>query len=151
MLDIHNSAQLSHLLNQLQPKESPVFGAFSAQGMIEHLYLSLQISNGNLPQTLHFPERKAEIIKQRLIHSPNEIPVGFKSPIVPDLPPPLIFESIEMAKTNLLTALSNFHQFFLENPDAKPMNPTMGELNKTEWETFHTKHFTHHFKQFKLI
>jgi len=36
------------------------------------------------------------------------------------------------------------------NPDALKLNPTFGELNKAEWEIFHEKHFTHHFKQFGI-
>ena len=40
--------------------------------------------------------------------------------------------------------------YFEENPDATFINLTFGELDKTEWDVFHEKHFKHHFNQFGL-
>ena len=54
-------------------------------------------------------------------------------------------ESKEFAKVN------KREQQKSGNPAAKPVNPTMGELDRHEWVKFHNKHFTHHFKQFDLI
>jgi oxepin-CoA hydrolase/3-oxo-5,6-dehydrosuberyl-CoA semialdehyde dehydrogenase len=50
----------------------------------------------------------------------------------------------------LLSELKSFDKYFVDNKDATPINPTMGELSKQEWTIFHNKHFEHHFKQFNL-
>lgn len=91
------------------------------------------------------------MIKLTLIYSDKEFPVGFESPVFGGDLLKLIFLDLPMSISKLLSELDDFDNYFIENKDIKPINPTMGELDKKEWTISHNKHFKHHFKQFNLL
>ena len=139
-------------IENLKIDDSPIFGLMGPQHMVEHLLLIVKISNGRLQSPLLLSEEKAKMYKAFLIDSDNEFPLGFKAPSLPiDSVLPLKYPDIETAKQALRDSLDAFVLHFKDNPDLKIMHPTMGILNYNEWVIFHTKHFTHHFKQFNLI
>lgn len=153
MIEIHNRELLLSSLNTLTDASVASFGKMSAQHMIEHLLLTVKISSNKLPHSCAFREEKANAFKQALIHSAAEMPQGFKSPILTEEVPSLVYNDIKSALTELNQELAYFEEFFNThpNPNIKTMNPSLGELNYDEWVIFHNKHFTHHFKQFNLI
>ena len=150
MIDINNRQEISEKLNLLRIDTLPLFGKMSAQHMVEHLTFAIMFSNGKLPQKLHYPIDKAELIKTTFIYSDKEMPIGFKAPMLSDDLLELKFPDLKTSISILLSELKSFDKYFVDNKDATPINPTMGELSKQEWTIFHNKHFEHHFKQFNL-
>lgn len=151
MIDIHNRVMLKTLLGQLPSDASPLFGQFNPQQMVEHLTMTVQISNGQLPDQLFVPENKAAAIKSLIIHSDQPMPLGVKNPLVSEASTSYSHALLSEAITALLDALNDFDLYFQASPDTTRLNPVMGALNYSEWVVFHNKHFTHHFKQFGLL
>lgn len=151
MINILNLQDIQERLKLLNPDTTPQFGQMTAQHMVEHLDLVVLISNGSKEAQLLFPVEKAEKMKQVVIYTDQPIPIGFRSPALPSVGlPDLVFSDLELAKNKLVESLDLFFDFFKQNPEAEPMNITLGKLNYKEWLIFHNKHFTHHFKQFSL-
>jgi oxepin-CoA hydrolase/3-oxo-5,6-dehydrosuberyl-CoA semialdehyde dehydrogenase len=149
-LNILDGDDIFQRLSTLRPDAAASFGRMSAQHMVEHLVFVLRISNGKLPHKLYYSDEKAAKIRAYTFQSDKEFMVGFRAPMLPDEPVQLKFQGLSEAILQLRQELSDFNQFFHENPEATPTNPTMGPLNFQEWIIFHNKHFTHHFKQFQL-
>ncbi len=150
MVNITNKAELLTILQSLKKDTCATFGKMSAQHMIEHLILVVKISSNKIPEKNYYREEKAMAIKNAIIYSSQQMPVGFKSPILTDELPDLLYNNLAEALNVLMDELSYFNSYFKNNV-GKTMCPTMGELNHEEWIIFHNKHFMHHFKQFNLI
>lgn len=152
MVDILDRTKLFDILYRLQPESKPIFGSMTPQHMVEHLAFAVCFSNGKEPQQHHYPADKEQKIKAFVLGTDKAMPIGFKSPVLPaDGLPNLKHSSLIAAIVNLKTELNDFDNYFLRYPADTPINPTMGELNYYEWVRFHNRHFTHHFKQFKLL
>ncbi len=151
ILDINNKQNIFELLEHLNVNAVPLFGKMTAQHMVEHICGGVIFSNGKLPQKLYYPADKAAIMKNILIYSDAGFPKDFKAPMLGDDLPKLVFPDLQTAIHRLSIQLDNFHLYFEQNKDIKPIHPVMGELDYQEWIIFHNKHFTHHFKQFGLI
>ncbi|MBY0424222.1 MAG: hypothetical protein K2Q22_01175 [Cytophagales bacterium] len=152
MIDILDRARLFEIINKLQADDKPEFGAMTPQHMVEHLAFVVRFSNGKEPQQRYYPTEKEEKIKAFVIGTDNDMPMGFKSPVLPTVGLPILKHSnFYTAIDNLKTELDDFDSYFISHPSNKPTNPTMGELNYQEWVRFHNRHFTHHFKQFRLL
>ena len=83
--------------------------------------------------------------------SSKPMPKGFVIPVIGPDNLPLNYSSLGEAKSKLKKEVEDYYCFFEENPDAKSVNTTFGELSKNEWDHFHKKHFTHHLEQFGLL
>ena len=136
-------------LGTLNSDQKPVWGKMTAQHMVEHLLLAVKMGNGKLKLDCINPPDKLPTLKKFLM-SDRPMPKGFVNPAIGSDNLPLNFSSLSEAISNLKSEVDDYHRFFKENPDAKTMNVTFGELNKTEWDHFHKKHFTHHLEQFGL-
>jgi len=152
MIDILNRTNLFDILSRLRSDESPVFGGMTAQHMVEHLAFAVRFSNGREPQQHYYSPEKEAKIKAFVIDTDKDFVVGFRSPVLPaDGLPTLKHTNLENAVENLKMELNHFDDYFVAYPDEKPINPSLGELNYKEWVRFHNRHFTHHFKQFRLV
>ncbi len=151
MINIQDREDIFKKLDRLGKDDIPVFGRMSAQHMVEHLSFTVMMSNGKLPHALYYSKEKADKIREYTIHTDKEIIVGFRAPMLPPDPVPLKNPSLEAAKQQLKQELTAFDKYFASDPLARPTNPTMGPLLFDEWLIFHSKHFTHHFKQFNLL
>lgn len=150
MIDILNRTALFEHINKLNEDDKPAFGAMSPQHMVEHLAFTVGFSNGNAPQQQRYPAEKEQKIKAFILD--NDMPVSFKSPVLPEEGLPTLKQpNLAAAIEQLNIELAHFDQYFALHPSAEPLNPTMGTLKYTEWLRFHNRHFTHHFKQFNLI
>lgn len=138
------------LLEQLTLEKNPEWGIMTAQHMIEHLILAVQMSNGKLILECINDKEKLPILKKYLM-SNRPLPKGFVNPYIGKRLIPLKYPSFEEAKSELEKEINDYYDFFDENPNAKLTNVTFGELEKDEWAVFHDKHFTHHLIQFGLI
>ncbi len=151
MLDFKDRADIFTKLSALKADAQPGFGKMSAQHMVEHLIFTVRISDNKDPHPLYFREEKAAVIRNYTIDTEKEIIEGFRAPMLPADPVPLKESSLEAAIETLKLEIYYFDNFFRENPEATPTNPTMGPLKYHEWIIFHSKHFNHHFKQFNLL
>lgn len=151
-VDISDKVALFEMLNTLTENHAPRFGMMTPQHMVEHLAYTMLIARGKGPQQHYYPAEKEQKIKEFLLGQNQEMPRGYKSPVLPvDELLPLKFSSLDEAKGFLKKEINGFEEFFRENPDARTINPTLGELNYDEWVRFHNLHFTHHFTQFGLL
>ena len=149
---LENKSDLKALLKKMTGNEKPEFGLMTPQHMIEHISLSIKFSNGKTPQKVVFEEEMAKKIKFHITQTKNEMKPGFKTPIIPtDNLLALDSKNIEEAIENLITEIKDFEKFKRENPNIKPINPVMGEMQWSDWGIFHNKHIRHHLRQFKLI
>ena len=151
MIRVSDRQHIFDLLSGLKPVTPPLFGKMTPQHMIEHLILSMTFCNGKAPQVLMVPERLSRTIKHHTVNTIEEMGKGFKAPMLSDDPPPLIYEDLTTAISQLKKETEDFDAFFKKAPHAKPVSPVLGELDHKEWIIFHNKHFTHHFRQFGLI
>jgi oxepin-CoA hydrolase/3-oxo-5,6-dehydrosuberyl-CoA semialdehyde dehydrogenase len=121
----------------------------TAQHMVEHLILAVQMSNGKLKLECFNPPEKLPTLKRFLLSS-RPLPKMFENPALGKGLQSLKYKSLYEAIEKLKEEVENYYSFFNRNPDAKTMNVTFGELNKYKWDVFHKKHFEHHLSQFNL-
>jgi hypothetical protein len=138
------------LLNKLDLQHKPLWGKMTPQHMVEHLILAVQMSNGKLKLECFNPPEKNPTLK-RFLMSGRPMPKLFVNPVIGEDLLPLEHSSLEEAIEKLKKEIDDYLLFFENNPSAKPVNVTFGELNNEEWDIFHKKHFTHHLSQFGLL
>lgn len=138
-------------LENLTEKTNPIWGTMTAQHMVEHVCLAVQLSNGNLViNECMTPDEKLPLLK-RILMSDRPLPKNFTNTVIGEGLKPLINKNLESAITELKNEISQINNHFESNEDVLPVNPTFGPLNKEEWIQFHKKHFLHHFTQFGLV
>ena len=139
------------LLEGLKTEKTPKWGVMTAQHMVEHLGLTVKISNGKKNVQLVTPIEQLEI-KRTFLFGKMPFPKNVKiSGVTTTELNTLKFEDLETAKKALYSEIQDFLTYFEGNDGLKPMHPVFGELTKAEWMLFHQKHFNHHFLQFGLL
>ena len=138
------------LLDGLKTEKTPKWGVMTAQHMVEHLGLTVKISNGKKNVPLITPIEQLEI-KRTFLFGKMPFPKNVKVYGITTELHTLKFENLEMAKKALYSEIQDFITYFEGNDGLKPMHPVFGELTKAEWTLFHQKHFNHHFLQFGLL
>ena len=137
-------------LNNLNVAQKPLWGKMTAQHMVEHLILALQMSNSRLNlKCISQPETLPAL--KRFLLSERALPKEYINPYIGPNLLPLKFLNLTEARSELEKEIDNYNHFFESNPDVKTVHVTFGELNKQEWDQFHSKHFTHHLEQFNLL
>lgn len=140
---------LTKILSELEPDRKPNWGKLTPQHMIEHVIGSWRISNGRAQAPLLIPE---EDIPKRMafLHGPEPFAQDVRTPVMPENPGPLRKPDLASANAQLVDDVLAFFPFFEANPDARPVHPLFGPLNREEWLRFQWKHMGHHFRQFNL-
>ncbi|MGB3619274.1 MAG: DUF1569 domain-containing protein [Catalinimonas sp.] len=125
------------------------WGRMTPQHAVEHLAGVLRISNGKAEVPLAVPP---EHLPKALVflRSDRTFRPETKAPLLPAEPLPLRFPDIAEAKRRLRREVDDFYAYHEAHPDARPMHPAFGPLDRADWERFHAKHFAHHFRQFGL-
>ncbi len=136
-------------LDKLNPSTKQLWGKMSPQHMVEHLILAVKSGNGKLKVECSSQPDKIPSLKRFLL-SPRPLPKGFINPLIGEGLLPFEYKSLDEAKSVLKKEVADYYTFFENSPDAVFVNPAFGELNKSEWDVFHQKHFTHHFQQFGI-
>lgn len=150
-IDINNNREeIFNQLSKLDSTTQPLFGKMSPQHVVEHLAVSVSISNGKGPQKQFTEPDEGNAIKEKLIYTDMELPNGVKTPILGDEPPALKCVDMNEAISQLKSELESFDSYFKENPNGKTIHPRMGPLSQQEWTILHGKHIAHHLKQFGL-
>jgi oxepin-CoA hydrolase/3-oxo-5,6-dehydrosuberyl-CoA semialdehyde dehydrogenase len=151
-IDIHNERKKAiDQLRSLNETVKPVFGIMTPQHMVEHLGETVIMSNGKVELPLMVDENRALATKEKIIDGEAPIPKGVVTPGSDRKLKDLRFKSLDEAIDKLEKGLEAFDDYFINNPNSKPMHPIMGNLNHSEWIVFHNKHFKHHFEQFELL
>jgi len=147
-VDFLETKKIKEILTNLKVDENPIFGKMNAQQMIEHLSFVIQISNGKVKANYYVSDEKAAR-RQPFLETENELQIGFRAPVLAESSLEVKFATKEASIADLLLQINDFKKHHLENKIEN--HPFFGELNSEQWKKFHVKHFTHHFKQFKLL
>ena len=144
-----NFVEIEKLLSQLTPDQKPLWGKMTSQHMVEHLYKTIQASINEIELKVYTEERKIPILK-KLFLGDRALPKEFMNPAIgPDLMS-LEFKNLSTAIKEFENILIRYEKFFENNPSAKTIHPIFGYLDKSEWDSFHLKHFKHHLSQFGI-
>ena len=146
-IDITNRQQLNESLQSLKEDTVPLWGKMKSQQMIEHLIGDVEYTNGKKIFICELPAEEADRNKQKWIYTDVEIP---KNLVLGPLPDVYRFASLEAATGQLLKELDDFDTHF-KTPGTTADQLAYGPMDDKEWQIWHGKHFTHHFKQFGLI
>ncbi|RYU90553.1 hypothetical protein EWM62_07820 [Mucilaginibacter terrigena] len=146
LVDTANRDTLHTLLLKLTADTKPLWGKMTPQQMIEHLIENVQYTNGTLiPICRRSPEEALEA-KQRGLNPDVQIP---KNLFLGDLPAEYAYLNLPASVTRLMADLELFDRYFKTN--AMAIHGGFGPMDYNEWIIWHSKHFTHHFRQFGLI
>lgn len=149
-LNFEDKADLITKLKSLKVDQQPEWGIMTPQHMVEHLIVTIKISNGGLTVPCKIPAEQIPQYKAFLLESDQEMQKGIKANGMEGLLD-LRYASLEASIEKLNEEIDKFNAYFETNPDAKLVNPVLNEIGYEDWKTFHKKHFTHHFKQFGLM
>lgn len=138
-------------IEKLKEETTPAWGIMSPQHMVEHLIQAVQLSNGKLENNECMNSSEKLPILKRFLMSTRPLPKNFTNTVVGAELKILRNSNLKEAINKLESEVKDINNYFTENPDLKPINPTFGPLNKEEWIQFHKKHFIHHFTQFGLL
>jgi hypothetical protein len=144
-----NSSVIVKSINQLKPDQKPLWGKMTPQHMVEHLYKTVQSSINEIEMKVYTEERKIPLLK-RLFFGDRDLPKEFMNPAIGPNLIDLEFENLDTAIKELENVLIRYDKFFEQNPFTKTIHPIFGLLDKSEWDSFHQKHFKHHLSQFGL-
>jgi oxepin-CoA hydrolase/3-oxo-5,6-dehydrosuberyl-CoA semialdehyde dehydrogenase len=135
-------------LNALTADKTPVWGTFTAQGVVEHLANGLSLSIGKVTLPMEISDEKALHSKPFLYTDKpfgKDIKVGFVNS-----EKPLAFEELELAVDAFIEEFIAFDEYYETHPEATHSHPHFGPLNHEEWILLHRKHISHHLEQFGL-
>jgi hydroxymethylglutaryl-CoA reductase len=141
-----NRQDILKSLAKLTTSSKPYFGIMTAQLMVEHLAINVQFSNGKNPLVGY---RDISPMKSFLL-SNQPMPVGTAFFLTGRKLAEPITENLNVAILLLTKEMDVFEIFFDKSPSRNPTHAVFGNLTKEEWALAHSKHFTHHFKQFGI-
>jgi acyl-coenzyme A thioesterase PaaI-like protein len=141
---------LKKSLGKLNETQTPVWGNFKPQEMLEHLADAVRMSY------IKPFEKGKEISEKQLqfkafFYNDQPFPQGMNNPLFKNGVPPLKNPDLEAAKVDLEAALSDFFNYFQANPEHTFFHYYAGEMTFQDLMRFHVKHFTHHLTQFELL
>lgn len=135
-------------LNQVSKDTQPLWGAMSAQRMIEHLSDAVSLSRGNHIFPLEIKEEHVPRAQGFLI-SDHPLPKNFKAAFATsDIP--TRNSTMEAAIMEFSKTWKLFIADYIANPNKKELHPNFGKLDFDLWKRMHSKHITHHLEQFGL-
>ena len=136
-------------LCKLNSNTTPVWGQMQPQRMVEHLADALYMSVGKGDFKIEVSEDRTERMQAWLeTDKPmaKDVQVSFATPETP-----LRNDELETAIDEFTDAFLTFEEWYEENEQRTAVHPFYGNLNYTQWQRLHSKHFAHHFEQFGLI
>lgn len=133
---------------RIRPETPALWGKMSAWHMLEHLVIPLRFSRGEFEVPLVTPLEKVEKLKRLMLLSDAPLRRDFAAPFLGPGLQPFVNTDFASAQRNLLAEIQLFESYWNEHQASHFVHPVFGSLNRDEWYLFHSKHFTHHFKQF---
>jgi hypothetical protein len=137
-------------LNALSEKARPLWGAFTAQQMIEHLLWTFEFSTDDINVHRDVPPLVAERMR-KFLYDDRPTPRDFMNPLLAEGVPPLRFNTFREAKAALGKSVDRFFDLYRKHPDVIHSHPLFGPLGGEEWERALFKHCYHHLMQFGII
>jgi oxepin-CoA hydrolase / 3-oxo-5,6-dehydrosuberyl-CoA semialdehyde dehydrogenase len=137
-------------LAALSAVTTPVWGAMSAQQMVEHLLWAVEMSTGTLDASCLVPEMLRQRARGFLagdMHTPHH----FGHPLLSGGLPALRFDSVALAIDALRAETDRFLALWRDTSDTAFVHPVFGTLAMDDWSRSHFKHSFHHLLQFGLI
>lgn len=150
IIDIKNKEQIIDLLKELNTTQEALWGIMTPQHMVEHLIVSMKMSNGGFIIPCRTPKEEIPKYKEIVLNPAIDMQKGIKAGGMEGLLE-LRFPTMEAAIEKLGTEIDKFHQYFNDNPGLLVVNPAVDEIGYDDWVIFHNKHFKHHLAQFDLI
>ena len=138
------------LIKKLNGDEKGKWGKMNAQQMAEHIAAFFNVSTEKIKFPLTTPAEHLPKYKE-FLWSDKEFRENTKAPVLPEEPLPLQFSNMQLAVSNLQNSVTEFSEFFKDDPTKTTLHPAFGELNYEEWIQLHHKHVVHHLKQFGLM
>ena len=135
-------------LESLKPDTAPLWGQMSAQEMVEHLAVVLDLAIGKSSFPMMVSEDKISRA-QDFISSEHPMPKNFKVNFAIKNEN-LKYQSIQGAIIGFSEAWKSFTDYYDDNPNQKNLHPNFGSLDYSQWMRLHSKHLTHHFEQFGI-
>jgi Protein of unknown function (DUF1569) len=122
------------------------WGKMNLHQMTEHVNAFFNVSSGRLQLPLVTPP-------ELLLMSNKEFRENTKAPaeIIGEEPLPVRTANMVEAISKLEKSITEFFDYFEQNPAATTSHPVFGPLNFEEWILLHYKHVLHHSKQFGLV
>lgn len=137
------------VFENLNATSKPLWGVMSAQRMVEHLTDGINMSRGIGNNQLVVSKEKADQLKQFLF-TDNQMAQNIQVPFaLPDAT--LRNGDLEDAIDEFTVTWVDYAEEQELEPEKSTVHPFYGNLTREEWLRVHSKHFTHHFKQFGLI
>jgi oxepin-CoA hydrolase/3-oxo-5,6-dehydrosuberyl-CoA semialdehyde dehydrogenase len=137
-------------LDALRPDTRALWGAMTAQQMLEHLLWTFEVSTGRVTLECPYPEDERDRLKRFLYHN-RPTPHEFMNPALRDGLPALRHPDLQSATAALMTEVDRFIEHSRTRPDSRHMHPIFGPVGVEEWSRTHFKHGCHHLLQFGLI
>ena len=135
----------------LSPNQKPEWGNMTPQHMVEHLVGTWMISNGRAEAEQVVSD---EEIDEKLAFLRSDIPfaknlksVAHKNGALLPLRKNNVTDAVEQLRKEMLV----FDAYFEEHPEARPIHPVFGPLDRIDWLRFQEKHMRHHLRQFNLM
>lgn len=135
----------------LKAEVVPAWGIMTPHHVLEHLSASFRMSNGGiaLQQIIQDDQIPARLA---FLYSDEPFPRNLRNIASPNGElRPLKTATMADAHGLLMKMHQQFEQYFIDHPDAKPVHPLFGPLDKLQWAQFHLRHMAHHAQQFRLI
>jgi hypothetical protein len=144
-VDMHNA------LSELKRSNSPKWGEFSAQEMVEHLLWAMEVSTGKVLAVCKVPFKLLERFKP-FLYNDQATSREFMNLMLKQGLPQLRYKGIVEANAALRSEVDTFFakESSTELQSALRIHPIFGPLTHEEWERSHYKHFFHHLLQFGL-
>lgn len=149
-ISIHNTSEIISTLKTLPADRQAEWGIMTPQHMVEHLIVSMKMSNGGFIIPCRTPKEMIPKYKEIVLNPAIDMERGIKAGGMEGLLD-LRFPTMEAAIEKLESEIEKFHTYFTENPGVLMMNPVVDEISYEDWVIFHNKHFKHHFTQFGLV
>ena len=141
---------LAFRLKHVAPDAKGQWGKMNGQQMVEHLVLVFKNANGKLKtDKIHTPPEKLAAVRAFMM-SDEPFEQNFKSPVLPEDPLPVHFQTINEGIEKLKKEIKDWVEVYTQNPSLTIRNPVYGDLNFSESIQLLYKHARHHLAQFGL-
>ena len=111
----NNLKKYFQVLENLSPSSKALWGKMTAQHMVEHLILSVQMGNGKLTVECFNSPKKLPALKRFLL-SNRPLPKLFVNPLIGTDLLQLKFTNLVEAKENLKKEIDDYYNCFEKNP-----------------------------------
>lgn len=136
------------LLRSIPSDSPPAWGKMTLQQMVEHFWESVRIASGKAgAQQLYTPDEHIPKM-QAFIESDKPFRENTRNPLMPEVPAPVRYKSINAALEALQEEINAFFDVFTNNEHRTTLNPIFGQLNYQQNIQLLYKHAVHHLRQF---